>query len=30
VHGPDLEGDVLTLVVGIGPDRTRIWLVTAF
>lgn len=30
VHGPDLEGDVLTVVVGIGPDRTWIWLVTAF
>ncbi len=30
VHGPDLEGDVLTVVVGIGPDRARVWLVTAF
>lgn len=30
VHGPDLEGDVLTVVVGIGPERDRVWLVTAF
>ena len=30
VHGPDLEGDVLTVVVGIAPDRQTVWLVTAF
>lgn len=30
VHGPDLEGDVLTVVVGIEPERDRVWLVTAF
>jgi hypothetical protein len=30
IHGPDLEGDVLTVVVGIGADRSRVWLVTAF
>jgi len=30
VHGPDLEGDVLTVVVGIGPDPDQVWLVTAF
>ncbi len=30
IHGPDLEGDVLTVVVGIGPERGQIWLVTAF
>lgn len=30
IHGPDLEGDVLTVVVGIDPDRERVWLVTAF
>ncbi len=30
VHGPDLEGDVLTVVVGIGPARDQLWLVTAF
>lgn len=30
IHGPDLEGDVLTVVVGIGPERNRVWLVTAF
>lgn len=30
VHGPDCEGDVLTVVVGIGPRRDQVWLVTAF
>ena len=30
VHGPDLEGDVLTVVVGIGPQPDQVWLVTAF
>ncbi len=30
IHGPDLEGDVLTVVVGIGSDRDCVWLVTAF
>lgn len=30
VHGPDREGDVLTVVVGIGPRRDQVWLVTAF
>lgn len=30
VHGPDLEGDVLTVVVGIGPMCDCVWLVTAF
>lgn len=30
VHGPDREGDVLTVVVGIGPDRAQVWLITAF
>lgn len=30
VHGPDLEGDVLTVVVGVGPDPDEVWLVTAF
>jgi hypothetical protein len=30
VHGPDLEGDVLTVVVGIGPGGDQVWLVTAF
>ena len=30
VHGPDLEGDILTVVVSQGPDPDRVWLVTAF
>ncbi len=30
VHGPDLEGDVLTVVVRIYSPRSRIWLVTAY
>jgi hypothetical protein len=30
VHGPDLEGDVLTVVVRIYSPKGRIWLVTAF
>lgn len=30
VHGPDLEGDVLTVVVGVGRSRGTVWLVTAF
>ena len=30
VHGPDLEGDVLTVVVGIAADRLAVWLVTAY
>ena len=30
VHGPDLEGDVLTVVVSVGPDPNQVWLVTAF
>lgn len=30
VHGPDLEGDVLTVVVGIGRTRDTVWLVTPF
>jgi len=30
VHGPDLEGDVLTVVAGIAADRLAVWLVTAY
>jgi len=30
VYGPDLEGDVLTVVVSIEPNRDQVWLVTAF
>ena len=30
VHGPDLEGELLTVVVGIGVRRDLVWLVTAY
>lgn len=30
VHGPDLEGNILTVVVSQGPDPDRVWLVTDF
>ena len=30
VHGLDLEDDVLTVVVGIGPRKHVVWLVTAY
>ncbi len=30
VHGPDLEGDVFTVVVGIGARKDSVWLVTAY
>lgn len=30
VHGPDLEGDVLTVVIRVYSKRSRVWLVTAY
>lgn len=30
VHGPDLEGDVLTVVIRVHSARGQVWLVTAY
>jgi hypothetical protein len=30
VHGPDLEGDLLTVVIRVHSSRSRVWLVTAY
>lgn len=30
IHGPDLEGDILTVVIRVSSIRGQIWLVTAY
>ena len=30
VHGPDLEGDMLTVVIRVYSSRGSVWLITAY